>query len=174
MKSRLKRTLAGVLRKREGFTLIEFVVVTVVTGLIVVTTVPFFKIGVESYLRIRAGKDIQQMGRIGFNRMIAEMKLIEASLDIDYGYSNSIRFDIPNQNNINYDFESGALAREGEILVQGVQSFQLTYFRADGSQKSSGFWYDSDVWRVHIEMEVGDGDNNMVFKGQVSPRNIHL
>ena len=159
---------------RAGFTLVEFVVVAVVTGIIVVSVLPFFRVNIDSYINVRKGKDLHQMARIGFNRLIAEMKLIENSLDIDYGNSDEIQFDIPNQNDINYKFDSYVLEREGEKLVEGVQSLQFQYFRENGTQKSAGFWWDSDVWRIHVTMVVGDGSNNITLQGQVSPRNIHL
>lgn len=173
MISRIVKKLKG-FAGEAGLTIVEFVVVTVVTGVLVVTVLPFFRVNVDSYINIRKGKDLHQMARIGFNRMMAEMKLIEGSLEIDYGYSDEIRFDIPTQNNINYELDNYVLEREGEKLIEGVQSLQFRYYREDGTQKSSGFWWDSDVWRIHVTMVVGDGSSNITLQGQVSPRNIHL
>lgn len=170
---RIKKLLKKLVDER-GLTIVEFVIVTVVTGIVMVSVLPFFRVNVDSYVSIRKGKDLQQMARIGFNRMMAEMKLIESSLDIDYGYSDEIRFDIPTQNNINYELDNYVLEREGEKLVEGVQSLQFRYFRENGTEKGAGFWWDSDVWRVHVTMIVGDGSTNMTLQGQVSPRNIHL
>lgn len=147
---------------------------TVIMGILMVTILPFFKVSVNAYVQVRAGKDSVQAARIGFNRMMAEMRLIEDSDEIDCGYSYEIRFDLPTQNNINYTFEDGMLKREGEKLVEGVQSLVIQYYRANGSQKSSGFWYDDDVWRIQIIMVAGDGTNNITMRGQVSPRNFHL
>ncbi len=157
-----------------GLSLIEFVVVTLVIGIITATSLPFIRGSVNAYVNVRAGKELVQSARIGFSRMLAEMRMIEGSMEIDYGYSNEIRFDLPNQSNINYEWEYGLLKREGQKLVEGVQDFSFTYYKSDGSEKSPGFWYTDDVWRIEVEMTVGDGTNNIVIKGQVSPRNFHL
>ncbi len=155
-------------------TLMELVVVIVVMGVVAITTVPFFRVNVDSYLSVRGGKDALQSARIGYNRMMNELKMLENSLNIDNGYSHKFRFDLPQQNNINYTFDSGVLTREGQVLVSGVQSFVVKYYKEDGSMKSTPFFYDSDVWRIKIEMEVGDGTDNFYLQGQVSPRNIHF
>ncbi len=161
------------IRSERGWTLIELVVVIVVTGILAVTTLPLFRAGIDSYIYTRAGKDILQSSRIGFKRMMAEMRMIEASLEIDWGTSTQIRFDLPSQSNITYRYQNGRLERDGEKLVNYVQGFVIRYYKEDGSEKSSPFWSDSDVWRIQLEMEVGDGDDNLVLRAQVSPRNIH-
>lgn len=160
--------------EENGFSLIEFIVITVIIGIITVTTLPFIRGSVEAYVNVRAGKELVQAARIGFNRMLAEMRMIGSSAEIDYGYSNEIRFDLPTQSNINYEWEDGLLKREGEKLVEGVQNFRFRYYRSDGTEKSPGFWYSSEIWRIDIEMTVGDGTKNIVIEGQVSPRNFHL
>ena len=155
-------------------TLMELVVVIVVMGVVSITTVPFFRVNVDSYISVRGGKDALQSARIGYNRMMNEIKMLEASLDIDNGYSNKFQFDLPHQSNINYTYESGTLTREGQVLVSGVRSFVVKYYKEDGSLKNTPFFYDSDVWRIKIEMEVGDGTDNFYLQGQVSPRNVHF
>lgn len=162
-------------RKRQrGYSLIELVIVLVVTGIVLITTMPFFKASVKSYVNIRAGKTLQQAARIAFNRFLAELKLIESSLDIDYGYENEIRFDLPSQSNINYRLNGGILERMGKKLIDGVQTFQLRYFRENGSEKSPGFSYDSDIWRIYVKLVVGDEITALILEGNITPRNIHF
>ena len=174
MLQRIKRFIERWNSDQRGFSLIEFVVITIIVGIITVTMLPFIRGSVESYVNVRAGKELVQAARIGFGRMLAEMRMIENSAEIDYGYSNEIRFDLPGQSNINYEWEDGLLKREGAKLVEGVQNLQFKYHRSDGTEKSPGFWYDTDVWRIDISMTVGDGTKNILIEGQVSPRNFHL
>ena len=162
------------LDREDGFSLMELIVVIVVTGIIIVTTLPFFKIGVQSYVSVRSGKDMMQSARIGLNRMMAEMRLIESSGYIDYGYSDEIQFDLPGENNITYVFSDGQIFRESKILVDGVRSFTIRYYKADGSQKATPFWWENDIWRISVEMEVGDDESQMILTGQVSPRKFHI
>ena len=171
MKRLIKHT--GIQSGESGFSLVEIIITIVVAGIVMVSALPFLKITVNSYVGIKAQKDLMQSARIGFNRMIADMNDIEASIQIDYGYTNAIQFDLSGDDDINYRFSDGELQRKTQKLVAGVQSLVFRYYREDGVQKGTPFSYDSDVWRIQIEMNVGTGDSQMVFRGSVSPRNIH-
>ena len=157
-----------------GITLIELVIVIAVTGILIGALTPFFKLNVESYINIRAGKDMLQSARIGFNRMVEELKRVEDSVDISNGSSNSIAFYNADGNHVTYRYYYGQLQRGGVKLVDDVQSFAIRYYTADGTQKSTPFYYVSDVWRIEVEMEVGDGEIQLLFEDQVTPRNFHF
>ncbi|HHS12547.1 MAG TPA: prepilin-type N-terminal cleavage/methylation domain-containing protein [bacterium] len=159
----------------KGFTLMELVIVMVIVGIITVTTMPFIRTNVDSYISVRGGKDLLQSTRIGFNRMLAEMRRIESPSDIDYGYNNEFQFDIPGTNNITYKYSGGQLLRENRVLIHGVQSMTFRYFRQDGSQMGTPIWSStSQIWRIQLDIEVGDGTQNIRLRAQVSPRNFHL
>ena len=164
------------LRCQKGFTLIELVVVLISTSIIMAATLPLFKVQTESYVRVRDGKKLVQEARIGFNRMIAELRLVDASSDILYGYSNEIRIDIASQSlfDIQYKLSNGTLYREGVRLIDGVRSFTLTYYNASGSQISVPFALSSQVWRIKVKLEAGDSGNQIVLQSQISPRNFHF
>jgi prepilin-type N-terminal cleavage/methylation domain-containing protein len=170
---RIKKSLKK-LAAQSGMTLAEVVIVIVVSGILVVTILPFFRMNVESYVKVRFAKDMIQSSRIGFNKMIAEMQRIENSTHIDYGYANEIQFDIPGDNNITYQYLNGQLQREGVRLVEGVRGFQIRYFRSDGTEMAPPLYWDPDVWLMRVELDVGNEDYNMVLKAAVSPRKFHL
>ncbi|MCK5145888.1 type II secretion system protein [bacterium] len=171
MKS-LRRTLRA-LNKEHGFTLMELIIVLLCTSIIMAATIPLFKVQTESYVDAREGKKLMQEARIGFNRLISEMRQITESTEIDWGRSNSIQFDLPYQDNIEYEVDSGSLERINTRLVDGVRSFNLTYYREDGSQISTPFFFSTDVWRIKILLEVGDDDNQVRLESQITPRNFH-
>lgn len=161
------------LKSQSGITLIEMVVAVVVAGIITVTIMPFVQTSVDSYISARAGKELLQSARIGFNRLVAELRLIESpGSGINWAYSSRIDFNIPGDNGITYRFQSQALTREGVELVIGVEDFVITYYRADGTSFTPGFFNTRDVWRMHIEMKVGTEDKSIVFQSQVMPRNF--
>lgn len=160
----------------SGFTIMEMVVVLVVTAIILAAILPFFKVNVDSFTNARLGKDILQSTRIGWNRMMEELKALEASIQIDQAYNSSIRFDLPGNSNIDYAYNSTykELRREDVKLIWGVQSFRIKYYDKDNNQISTPFFNRTDVWRLKIEMEVGYGSQVMVFtEGQISPRNFY-
>ena len=159
-------------RGEEGFTLTEMAIVLVVTGILITASAPFFRLNVDSYIQVRNGKDIMQSGRIGFNRMIAELHRIEDPLDIVYASSSSVQF-IVGPDLIVYELYNNYLLRNDERFIDQVQGFAIYYYRDDGTLKSTPFSYDSNVWRIRIELVVGDENNNFLLRGQVSPRNVH-
>jgi len=158
--------------REKGFTLVEMAIVLVVTGILISASAPFFRMNVDSYIQVRNGKDVLQSARIAFNRMMAEMHRIENSLNITRGSSSSIRFWLGLQY-VKYELDDNYLLRDGERFIDQVQGFTISYYRDDGTLKNTPFWWDSDVWRIQIELIVGDESNNYLLRGQVSPRNIH-
>lgn len=174
MNDRLFKRMKSFLRGETGFTLLEMGVVVVVMGLIIVAILPYIKVNVLSYTTISLGKYTTQSARIALSRMFAEMKMIESWQELDVVGDDRIRFDIPGEDNIYYYYHplSKTLRRNNIPFLELVQSFVIRYFRSDGSEKTS-FFLHSDIWRIEIEMEVGDGETIVVLQGQVSPRGIH-
>jgi len=174
MNDRLFKRMKSFLRGETGFTMIEMAVVVLVMGLITVAILPYIKVSVTSYTTISLGKHTTQSARIAFSRMFSEMKMIESWQELDVVNDDRIRFDIPGENNIYYYYHplSKILRRNNIPFLEMVQSFVIRYFRSDGSEKTS-FSTMSDIWRIEIEMEVGDGETIVVLHGQVSPRGIH-
>jgi hypothetical protein len=105
--------------------------------------------------------------------MMAELNELESSIQIDSGTETSIQFDLPVDTDIIYAYTNGALQRKGVLLVKAVTSMSFTYYLEDGTQKATPFAYDSDVWRIQVEMTVGDASSQMTYRGSTSPRNLH-
>jgi prepilin-type N-terminal cleavage/methylation domain-containing protein len=163
------------LRREHGFTLTELVIVTVVSGILLMAAVPFFKLNVDSYVEIKAKKDMMQSARMAFSRMMAELHRIEDSLDISNGDVSQITFDVPDDGLgfITYELSGNEILRQGQKFLGPVNNFILKYYGDDGTEKWTPFQYHSDVWRVYVEVVVGEGSSNLSLRGLVSPRNFH-
>jgi len=160
----------------RGFTIIELVITIVVAAIIMTAALSFFMVNVDSYTNARMGKDILQSARIGWNRMLSEMKAIVGSEEIDRGYSDAIQFDLPTETNINYEWDDTykQLEREGEKMIWGVQDFDIKYYDEEGNEISTPFTSRDDVWRLKIRMKVGYEDQILVLtETHISPRNFH-
>ena len=162
-------------RREQGFTLTELAIVTVVSGILIVVAIPFFELNVDSYVEIKAKKNMMQSARIGFNRMMAELHRIEDSLDISNGDATQITFDVPDDGLgfITYELSGNEILREGQKFLGPVDKFIIKYYEEDGTEKVTPFQFNSDVWRMHVEVVVGEGGSNLSLRGQVSPRNFH-
>jgi prepilin-type N-terminal cleavage/methylation domain-containing protein len=163
-------------RRESGMTMIELVIAMVIIGLISVTLIPFFKVSLDSYLKTRLGKNTLQSSRIAFNRMVSELKQIPDPLNVWYGSSTQIQFYIPSNGLLSttYQLDGGNLERENVKLAESVKSFTLRYYRSNGTQMSVPFAFSSDVWRIEVDMSVGDNSYQLNLKEQISPRNFHV
>lgn len=166
--------LKGLSGYNRGITLVELMITLMLVGILVLTVTPFFRVNLSSYFNIKSEKEMLQSARIGFNRIMAEMQQIEGPVDITYASSARIDFNRPGGGgSVVYEYSGGQLQRQGVKLLGGVQSFIMKYYRADGTEKSTPFSYDSDVWRIQIEMVVENRDKHLHLRGQISPRSFH-
>jgi len=172
----IARKLAAQFFDERGFTLMELVIVLLTSSIILAATLPLFKVQTQSYVDTREGKKLLQEARIGFNRLVAELQQIPASTEIDWATSSGIQFDLPDQGlwNIDYQVDQGSLERVNTRLVDGVKSFGLRYYRADGSELNPPFSFSDEVWRIQIELKAGNDEHQVVLRSQVSPRNFHF
>lgn len=170
------KKIIRVIRSTKGFTIIELVVTMIVAAIIMTAALSFFVVNVDSYTNARMGKDILQSARIGWNRMLSEMKAIVGSAEIDRGYDDAIQFDLPTETNINYAWDSTykQLEREGEKMVWGVEEFVIKYYDKEGNEISTPFTSRDDVWRIKVRMKVGYEDQILVLtETHISPRNFY-
>ena len=163
------------LRQEHGFTLTELVIVTIVSGILVIAAVPFFKLNVDSYVEIKTKKNMMQSARMAFSRMMAELHRIEDSMDISNGDVTQITFDVPDDGAgfITYELSGNEILRQGQKFMGPVDNFVLRYYERDGSEMGTPFPMNSIVWRISVEVTVGEGSSSLSLRGQVSPRNFH-
>jgi len=140
----------------SGYSLMELVIVLVVTGFLVVSITPFFRISIRSYMGTRLGKETLEASRIAFNRMISELKRIQTLNEIYYGSSTRIEFQYPDENGDEqytiYDYSSG-----NRWIIEGVTSFRITYYKSDGNSFTP-YYNTENIWRIKVEMTVGSKD----------------
>jgi len=121
-----------------------------------------------------------QASRIGFNRMISNLRMIPSTINITDGQDNSITY-------TNFDGESITYTLSGGVLQQGVDGtyytcmrhiddLTISYLDTAGATISPPITSSNNVWRIEVEitvsMQVGGSQNSTVFRGSVTPRNF--
>lgn len=159
--------------------LLELIVALVATAIISAVIAPFIRVQIASYVKVRNGKEVVQSSRIGMRRMIAELQQIPVSTQIDRSESTRIQFDTPNQTNIRYTYNSTykelrrGINAEGDTHVYGVQSFLLRYYDKNNNDIGTSTGIRSNIWKIQIDMTVGDGTDNYQIRTHVSPQAFH-
>ena len=171
-------------KKKNGYTIMELVVVMFAMSVVTAAIAPFIKVNVDSYLNVTETKFSIQTARISFNKMLSELRLYANNDNIDKANSDRIRFTRGSGGElIDYryyveDGEGGIFVADDpgtlgglippdyDPLIGSVENFSIQYFDAAGGAPSSI----EDIWRIQINMEVHDPYNDeqkMYFVGQI-------
>ena len=170
-------------KSRRGFTLVELVIVIVVMGIVIVAITPFLRVNLASYIAVQSGKRNMDMARIGFNRMITELKRIQNPNTIEGVLSpTSITFTgtfyksgnwYSRNLNLTWDSNAQTVTRDDIdrlsgpiILVNNVTAFQIEYFDRDNAVAATA----TDVWRIRLSMTAGTGSDAMTFVQEIHPK----
>lgn len=157
--------------KQAGFTLIELVVVILLTGVLVAAITPFVHTNVKAFVQIRVAKDIAQGARVGLLRMTEELK---RATSITNSSSNSIRFNFLDTDgstrNIIYEYQGEFLTRgDDEAIIAAVQDFRLQYYDESGSSTTTT----TAIRLIQIEIDIGaSSSQSATIRTCVRPRNI--
>ena len=167
-------------RRSHGFSLIEIIIVVVVTGIIIMAINPLLKTNLLSYVTVKNGKNNLETARLGFNRMISELRRLQDPLNIRFNTSTGMEFDgmfyrddvIATKTIVyTYDPSAGVVTRsEGyagtSTLIDNVTSFQIEYLDKDGNAVAT----QADIWRLRVSLTMGSGSSSAEFVQEIHPK----
>jgi len=181
MESAMKKTRQ--ILKEDGLTLMELAVGIFVTTLMVASTLPFFKVTMDSVTSVHRGKLMYQNARIAMTRMVAEIRAIDEPNDIREARDDEIEFNHPSGERVHYWLytDDNMIIREIEgvfwdnrrPLMLEARSLEFEYYDSDGNLMTTPFWFDKTVRRIRIAVELdvnGDGADLVQYVTQVTPR----
>jgi len=145
--------------QKDGFSLIELMVVVVLIGLIVLGLVTFFTGGARSWIIGQSQLKAQREARQAMDSMVREIREgSEVTTDTDI----KIIFNTPWVTGITYELLSGTLNRNSTPLINNVSNLDFDY---------------PSLSKVHILMEVDvddDGRPDITLNTDVNLRNYGL
>ena len=152
---------------QKGFSLIEMMVVVVISGLIVLGLVTLFTGGARSWISGQSQLEAQRNARQAMDIMVRE---IREGKSVSSGTTTSITVDIPllgsdDAHSVTYTWSGVSgdpINREGNPLINNVKTLNFTY---------------PDASKVHILLEVDvddDGNPDITLNTDVNLRNYGL
>jgi prepilin-type N-terminal cleavage/methylation domain-containing protein len=168
----------SILRKsnKNGFSLIELMVVVVILSLIVLGLVTFFTGGARSWIAGQSQIEAQRNARQAMDIMVRQIR--EANKIYSTSRSSEIYFHTPFDGDISFSLLGRDLKRINNIMISNVQGLIFTYLDNSGSTVDpTDSDKESKVSKVHINLQVDvDQDNNpdITLNSDIDLRNFDL
>lgn len=160
----------------SGFTLVELIVVLVVGSILVLAINPILSTTIRSYETVTTVSESAQAARIGFNRMLNDLRMVRSPSDVTEISSSAITFADVKGNIVTYAWTGGRLLRDGYLLTDHVSQFQIIPKDSAGVALDP-IAGDEDVYsyevRMTVEAQTGNRVLPMRFQAEVTPRNFH-
>ncbi len=125
------------LKVQQGFTLIEFIFVIMLLGIIAAISSQMLTQGVMAYFTATNVVDANWQGQLAIQRMMRDMSIVRSSNDISTANTNTFSFTDINGNTVSYALSGSSLSltynSNALILADGLQSLTFQYYDKNGA-----------------------------------------
>ncbi len=164
---------------KEGFTLIEIVLVLVIIAVLAGILIEPFRLGVKSYIGIETRADLTSQAREATNRIVREMRNIQKKANdmpnITSADATSITFVDNRGVTISFSLAGSTVLRDTNILADKVSSLDLRYFKGDNTALTTFPLSAADldaVRRILVIMTMQENTETVAMTGQAFLREL--
>jgi prepilin-type N-terminal cleavage/methylation domain-containing protein len=156
-------------RAAPGFTLIEFIVVIIIAGVVFSVMGPLLFLGFRASKLQYTWSGVTGQGRAALSRMTRELRNIRSnsSTNLSSMSANTITFIDLDGNQITYSLSNGNLMRGANILAQNTSGLTFAYYDANGAVTAVS----TNVQYVGLVFTVSDGTVSETYRDDVYLRN---
>ena len=151
-----------------GFTLLELIIVIILTGIIVGVATMILQEGFNAILKGKNLIDANWQGRIALERMTRDMLGVRSRNDISTATASQFTFTDSSGTSISYNLSGTTLLRNSIPLADGIQSLTFSYADKNGVSTSTT----TDIRYVSTSLNVTQGGANFTISTSVYPRNL--
>ncbi len=174
----IKHTREALVGNR-GFTLIEMIVSMVIAGIAMAAITPIFMGNTKSFNTVTLINESAQAARIGFNRLMADLREINRSTSISNGTANSITFIDVSGNVISYSQSGYDINRAKGVvasakMIPNVSGFSIQYYDRNDALIALPISAPTNVWRICVTLNVTISGQTATFESSVNPRMMFL
>jgi prepilin-type N-terminal cleavage/methylation domain-containing protein len=165
------------IKNKNGFTLIELMVVVAILAFIIIGTVSFFGGGVRSWISGQYQLQAQRDARMRLDQMVKEIREGDEFDNISDSNTVKVNYSVLSKDSVTYEWAGNSgdgLKREGAPFLDNVHYISFTYSNESGIEMT----YPSNASKVLINLQVdldGDaktgGNPDIVLNTEVNLRN---
>ena len=153
---------------QRGFTLVEFIIVIVLMGIISAIASVTLSQGFHSFFASQNVIDADWQARYALERMSREIRIVRSLSDITTASSAQFSFNDINGNAITYNLSGTSLMRNTQILADGVQSVTFTYFDKTGASTAIL----ANIRYITISLNITLNNTNFTISTSVNTRDL--
>lgn len=162
---------------KRGFTLIEFVIVIVITGIIAGILSILIREVASTYTFIKVRGVALADNRLAIDRMTREIRQIKSAFDLYTADSADIRFYKIGDEFVEFYLSGDNLmCKNGsdDILASDVTNLEFHYYDVGNNEliPPDIAPNETNMWRILIKLTIKKGDETVKFQSQVHPRNL--
>ena len=156
------------MKKQHGFTLIELIMVIVISGIVAVMASKGLLVAAQAYLGSRNAIDANWQGEFALERMVRDIRSVRSPSDISTASASQFTFTDTSGGSVSYTLSGSSLLRNGQILADGVNSVTFTYF--DDTGTSTGTL--ANIRYVTASLNITLNNSNYTIATTIYPRNL--
>jgi len=158
----------GARQCESGFTLIEFVLVIVLFGIVAAVGSKMLAEGFRAYFAGRDLIDAQWQGRVALERMTRDIRAARSNADISIWSAAQLTFTRLSGASISYQLAGISLMRNTQVLADGVAGLAFSYQASDGSAAATV----NDIRYITVSMNITQGGVASTLATTVHARNL--
>ncbi len=161
----------GTKRQTRGFTLIEMIMVIVITGVIASLAGMLLQHGVRAYVLSGELTEIDWQGRLALERLLRDLRRMRSASpgDLTMTPADRITFVDSDNQTISYALSGATLTRNGQPLADGISTLNFDYLRNDGKTTAATA---GEVFYISVSFTISQGDSSRNLHGTVFPRSL--
>jgi prepilin-type N-terminal cleavage/methylation domain-containing protein len=153
------------MKKTKGFTLVEFLMVTVLIGILFSMGANILSEGFNSYQKSSSILSADAQGTLAMYRLVKELRTTAA---ISSATSTALTITDSSNTSITYQKSGSSLLRNSQILADNVNSLTFTYYDDNGAVTATT----SSIRYIKITLNLINQGTNLTFLASVNLRNV--